>query len=372
MEKKTVGLIVNPIAGMGGRVGLKGTDSQEILEQARELGAEPLSPERAFEALEHITHPMAEIDLFTGPDSMGETVARDAGFDPIVVGEVSGEMTTAADTKTVAKKLVETGVEVLLFAGGDGTARDIYDSVGTEVPVIGIPTGVKIYSGAFCATPRAAGELLTRFLNGETDGEALREVMDINEAAYRDNRLSATLHGYLEVPQTQRLIQDPKAGSPANEEAAKRSIATEIIDDMEEDTIYVIGPGTTTAMILEELKVEPTLLGVDAVCNHELIGSDLRETEILGLIGEKPAKVVVGVIGGQGFVFGRGNQQLSWRVLERVGVDNIVIVATQDKLISLNGEPLRVDTGDKKVDKSLAGYTKVVTAVGERMVVPIS
>jgi len=372
MDEKKVGVIINPIAGMGGRVGLKGTDSPEILERARKLGAEPLSPERALDTLQHITCYKESINLLTGPGPMGEAVAREAGFSPSVVGDIDGDTTSSADTKTTVKLLIDSGVDLLVFAGGDGTARDIFDAVGRAVPVIGIPTGVKIYSGVFCPTPLAAGQLVSMFIDGETDGTALREVMDIDEDAYRNNQLSATLYGYLEVPQEQRLVQNPKAGSTGNEEAAKRSIARAVADSMVEDTTYIIGPGTTTAAVIEHLGLEPTLLGVDAVRNNTLVGSDLHEMELLELLEDEPAKIVVGIIGGQGFVFGRGNQQLSWKVVEHVGVDNIIIVATRNKLLSLEDNRLMIDTGNQRVDEKLEGYNRVLTGLGESMIVPIS
>lgn len=370
MTAHKIGLVVNPIAGMGGRVGLKGTDSREVLNRARELGAERRSPERARVALEQVGHRRESIDLLTGPGPMGESVARECGFSPTVVGEIVRGETTAADTRRVAEEMLDRGIDLLAFAGGDGTARDVHAAIDEEVPVVGIPTGVKIYSGVFCANPEAAGDLLEAYVAGDVDREARREVMDIDEEAYRNDRLSASLYGYLRVLVKRRLVQDPKAGSPADEERAKASIGREVVDEMEEETLYVVGPGTTTAAVLEELGLEPTLLGVDAVRGGELVGTDLRESELLELVGDGPAEIVVGVIGGQGFVFGRGNQQISWRVIRAVGADNVVVVATESKIHDLGG-PLRVDTGSAELDEELAGYTQVVTGLGTRSVVKL-
>jgi len=366
----TVGLVVNPIAGMGGRVGLKGTDSKAVLERARELGAEPRAPDRARDALAAAREQHGAFELLAGPGPMGESVARDCGLCPTVVGALGGDETTATDTRRIASELLERGVDVLVFAGGDGTARDIHNAVGEAVPVIGIPAGVKIYSAVFCATPAAAGELLASTLAGEVDARP-REVMDIDEEAYREDELVARLYGYLAVPSARRLLQRPKSGSAPDEGHAQASIARAVVDGMDDETLYVVGPGTTTAAVLAELGLEGTLLGVDAVRGGELVGSDLRESELLALVEDTPAKIVVGVIGGQGFVFGRGNQQLSWRVVEAVGPENVVVVATESKLHELDG-PLRVDTGDAAVDEALAGYTQVVTAQGRRSVVKVT
>lgn len=366
----TVGLVVNPIAGLGGRVGLKGTDSQEVLERARELGAEQRSPTRARTALEEVTDRRDSFELLTGPEPMGEAVARNCGFSPTVVGELHDRETTAADTRRIVTEMVERGIDVLVFAGGDGTARDVYSAVSDGVPIIGIPAGVKIYSAVFCATPENAGELLSCFLDGDIDGEAHREVMDIDEEAFRNDELSASLHGYLRVPQKRRLVQNPKSGSSASEENAKASIGKAVVDEMDEETMYIIGPGTTTAAVLAELDLAPTLLGVDAVRDGELVGTDLRESELLDLVEGTATKIVVGVIGGQGFIFGRGNQQISWRVIQQVGTDNVIVVATEEKIHELDG-PLRVDTGDADIDEALAGYTQVVTGLGTRSVVKV-
>lgn len=370
MTTNSVGFIVNPIAGMGGRVGLKGTDSREVLRRARALGAEPRSPERAGIVLEAMADRRGSFDLLTGPGPMGENLAREHGFSPTVIGELDGPESNSTDTRRVATEMRAADVDVLVFAGGDGTARDVHAAVGGDVPVIGIPTGVKIYSAVFCTTPDAAAELLGHFLDGTVDGVADREVMDIDEAAFRSDRLSASLHGYLRVPRKRRLVQSPKSGSPSNEDQAKESIGRFIAEEMDAESLYVIGPGTTTAVVMEALGIDPTLLGVDLVRDGELIAGDVREEEILEHLRDTPVRIVVGVIGGQGFVFGRGNQQISASVLREVGTENVTVVATEAKIRDLEGG-LRVDTGDTEIDTKLTGHTRVVTGYGTRSVVKV-
>lgn len=371
MTECRVGLIVNPIAGMGGRVGLKGTDSAAVRERARELGAEQRSPDRARTALETVVDCSAGFELLTAPEPMGESVARSCGFSPTVVGSIDGPETSVADTQRIAKQMRDRGIDVLVFAGGDGTARDIYTAIGEDVPVIGIPTGVKIYSAVFCATPDSAGKLLQRYIGGEADTDAVREVMDIDEDAFRNDELSATLYGYLRVPLERRLVQSPKAGSSSDRAAAKASVGGEIVDRMDDETLYIVGPGSTTAAVLHELDIDPTLLGVDAVRDGELVGADLRESELLALVDDETAEIIVGVIGGQGFIFGRGNDQLSERVIDAVGTEQVTVVATEPKLHDIDG-PLWVDTGDDRIDEALAGYTRVVTGRGRRTVVKVT
>lgn len=371
MTEYRVGLIVNPIAGMGGRVGLKGTDSAEVKERARELGAEQRSGDRARVALEAVVGCSAAFELLTAPEPMGEAAARSCGFSPTVIGSIDGPETSAADTRRIAEQLRDHGIDVLIFAGGDGTARDIYTAIGESVPAIGIPTGVKMYSGVFCTTPEAAGELLQQYLMGEADSETVREVMDIDEDAFREDELSATLYGYLRVPSERQLVQSPKSGSSSDRATAKSLIGKEIVDQMQDDTLYIIGPGSTTAAILHELDTDPTLLGIDAVRNHKLVGTDLRESELLELVDGKTAEIIVGVIGGQGFIFGRGNDQLSSRVIDTVGAESVTVVASEPKLREIDG-PLWVDTGDAQVDSTLTGYTRVVTGRGKHSVVKVT
>ncbi len=366
--KKKLGLIVNPVAGMGGRVGLKGSDGPEILEKAIELGAISTSPGRAIEALKRIAHIKDSIELITYPHEMGEDEARECGFDPRVIGSIEQGKTTSDDTKAAAMEMVELGVDLILFAGGDGTARDIYAAIDGEVPVLGIPTGVKIHSGVFAINPSSAGDLAVMYLRGRLAATREAEVMDIDEEAFREDRISARLYGYLTVPYEKNLVQTSKGGSPPQEELSLEVIARDIVEEMEEDVLYVIGPGTTTRPIAESLGLPKTLLGVDVVLDGRSVASDVNESKLLELIEGRRAKIIVTVIGGQGFIFGRGNQQISPEVIKKVGKENIVVVATPGKLASLEGRPLLVDTGDGELDELLSGYIRVITGYSRRVV----
>ncbi len=367
-QKRKLGLIVNPVAGLGGRVGLKGSDGQDILEKAVELGAVPTSPRRAVEALRTISSNKDIVEIITYPHEMGEDEARECGFEPIVIGSVEEGKTTAYDTQNAAREMLDLGVDLILFSGGDGTARDICEVVGLELPVLGIPAGVKIHSGVFAINPTTAGDLTVKYLKGEQTALRESEVMDIDERAYREDRLSARLYGYLMVPYEKTMVQGSKEGSGAQEESSLEAIAKEITENMLDDHVYIIGPGTTTRLIAEKLGFKKTLLGVDVIQRGKMVAADANESRLLGLIKGAKAKIVVTVIGGQGFVFGRGNQQISPEVIRKVGKENIVIVATQGKLSSLRGKPLLVDTGDAELDRELSGYYRVVTGFGRRAV----
>jgi len=367
-SRKRLGFIVNPIAGIGGRVGLKGSDGLKTLRKALELGAEKTAPTRAVEALNRIAPIKDQIELITYPHEMGENEARECGFKPVVIGSIKSGRTTSEDTVRAAREMLELGVELILFAGGDGTARDIYEAVDGKVPVLGIPAGVKIHSGVYAVNPASAGELAAKFLLGETNSFRESEVMDIDEEAFREDRVSARLYGYLRVPYMETLVQNSKEASRAQEEISMLAIASDVVENMQDDYIYLIGPGTTTRAIFNELGLEKTLLGVDIVQKGRLVASDVNESKILELIRGKKAKIIVTVIGGQGFVFGRGNQQISPKVIREVGRENIEIVATPDKLASLKGRPLLVDTGERELDETLSGYHKVVTGYKRRVV----
>ncbi len=371
MNKKKLGLIVNPVAGMGGRVGLKGTDGIDTLEKARELGAVSTSPARAVDALKRLIPLRDAIDLVTYPHEMGEDEAREAGFTPLVMGSITSGSTTSQDTIRAAKDMEALGADLIIFVGGDGTARDMYKAINGRVPALGIPAGVKIQSGVFGINPARAGDLAAKFLAGGDTKLRELEVMDIDEEAYRQDRLSARLYGYLKVPFQETVIQGSKEASGGSEEITLEAIASEIVEEMDDEFLYIIGPGTTTRPIARLLGFEKTLLGVDVVKGGKLVASDVNEERLLELIEGERAKIIVTVIGGQGFVFGRGNQQISPRVIGKVGRENLIIVATPEKLAALRGRTLLVDTGDSGVDEMLSGYHKVVTGYARRSVYKI-
>ncbi len=373
-----LGLIVNPVAGLGGRVGLKGSDGAEIQRRARELGAEPHAHDRAVEALARLRQ-VDELEIVTYPDEMGENAARAVGFEPTVLGLITPGATTAEDTREAAREMQQHGVDLLLFAGGDGTARDVYEAIGSSgLPALGIPAGVKIHSAVYATHPRSAGELAALYLQGRVAELREAEVMDIDEVAFRQGSLSARLYGYLRVPFRSRLVQSQKVPS-SGEAASLAAIAEDVAAKMEPGVLYILAPGTTTRAIAEALGVEKTLLGVDVVESGQwsvdsgqrevrLVAADVNEAELLALIEGREARIVVTPIGGQGYLFGRGNQQISPRVIERVGPENVVVVSTPDKLHALGTAPLLVDTGDRAVDETLSGYVMVVTGYNERAV----
>lgn len=369
--RKKMGLIVNPIAGMGGRVGLKGTDGAEILARARELGAEPVAPDKAVETLRAVKRTDLELDILTYPAEMGEDEAREAGFKPEVIGGITPGETTADDTKRAARDFLKRKVQLILFAGGDGTARDLIDAVGTKVPILGIPTGVKMFSAVFANTPEAAGRLAIRFLRvGLPTHEA--EVMDVDEDAFRSNRLESELKGFALTPYEPQLIQAAKLPTALTgyEKADQEAIARYVVGSMVEDHLYILGPGTTTRAVAEGLGIrDSTLLGVDLVRDRKLIVKDAKEKDILCEMKDRSATIIVSPIGKQGFILGRGNQQISPEVVRRVGKENIWVLATPTKLSST--PTLKVDTGDLELDQEFRGYIPVIVGYGLKQTIRV-
>ncbi len=351
---RTIGFIVNPVAGMGGAVGLKGTDGMAILTQAIALGAKPIASLRAETFLSQLTVAKGSLKLIVGAGKMGQNQTEKCGFSSKVVGENKKD-TSSEDTQNIAKNIVGAGVDLLVYCGGDGTTRDILKAVDLKVPVLGVPTGVKMHSALFAVSPQAAARVTLTYLWG---GLPLREaeVMDVDEQAFRQGYLSAELYGYLLSPYEPHLIQGNKMESVMTESEVENqaAIAICINEEMKPDTIYIIGPGTTTRTIGDLLDQKKTLLGVDLFQNKEIIVQDVSEKQILQAIEGKTTKIIVTPIGGQGFIFGRGNQQISSKVVRQVGLDNIIVVATKSKLDRLGS--LRVDTGDPELDRQFRDH----------------
>lgn len=366
----TLGLIVNPVAGLGGSVALKGSDGPETTRLALERGAVAKSGERTLQALQAIQG--LAVRIVTYPGEMGEAVARQAGFEPEVIGEISAGQTTPQDTEEAAKAMSAAGVDLILFAGGDGTARNICNAVDEHIPVLGVPAGVKIHSGVYAVTPKAAGEIVAMLVKGELVTLGEQEVRDIDEDAFRDGKVRARYYGELRVPQEHRYLQSVKEGGKESEELVLDDIAAHIIEQMEDDVYYVMGSGSTVQNVMDQLQLDNTLLGVDVVLNNELIASDCTAQQLLELTEGKETRLVITLIGGQGHILGRGNQQLSAELIRRIGKDNIQLIATKTKLTALDGRPLIADSGDAQLNEELSGLIAVITGYHDQVLYPIA
>jgi len=360
---------------MGGRVGLKGTDG--VLKEALARGAKPVSPMRAGEFLQELKQYDKELNLklLTCPGIMGEDEARAAGFEPEILPMKLEEETTAKDTRSAVKLFVEAEVDLIVFVGGDGTARDIYDvlkNISQTIPVLGVPSGVKMYSGIFAVSPKDAAEVVVSFAEKKAS-IADFEIVDADEEAIRSDRLAVKLYGFLKGPFLPLRVQASKQLTPQtlDEHENQKASAKFVVEEMASDGTYILGPGTTVKCVADLLGVEKTLLGVDLYHDGKVI-KDVDEKRILNEVKDwRKTWIIVSPIGRQGMIFGRGNQQISPEIIKRVGKNHIIVLATRNKVQSLDGGVLRVDTGDVEVDQMLKGYIRVVTDYKEWRLVPV-
>ncbi len=370
MQLRKIGFLINPIAGMGGSVGLKGTDGN-LYYEALKRGAKPVAPRRALrfiKTLESEINPN-ELVIVAAPKVMGEDYLRQSKLTFKVINVNIGIPTSAKDTKECTSALLREGVEVIVFVGGDGTARDIYEVIDGSIPILGIPSGVKMYSGVFATTPEIAVKILKAFMEGRAE-VIESEIADVDESVIEKGVLKVRIFGYVKTLQYRDLVP-PTKDFTGGEEENKEEIAAFIVDElMDKDTLYILGPGSTVATIAKYMNLPKTLLGVDAVYRGKVIKLDLSERDLLDLLSKYgKVKIILTPIGKQGFILGRGNQQISPAVLRKVGLNNLIIISTRRKINEL--KYLRVDTGDPELDKSFPDYIKVITGFNEYTVVKI-
>ena len=368
-----IGFLINPIAGMGGRVGLKGSDDVVALAIAR--GATPSAGRRAEEMLRALKARMQE--LASTPDclwltcagEMGEDALRDVGIEEIEVVYRPTGSPTASDTRRAVQGFLAAGATLVVFCGGDGTARDVCGVTGRSTPILGVPAGVKMYSGVFGISPTHTAEIILGHVEGRF-GLADADVLDVDEEAFRAGRLEIELHDSARTPHEPQLVQSAKQIIEEPDDDRIRAQLAEHVGeqiDARPETLFLLGPGSTVASIARRTALPKTLLGVDAILAGELVGEDLSEAGLLELLDtHRDVELIISPIGAQGFVLGRGNQQLSPAVLKRIGREAIMVVATPAKLART--PVLRFDTGDAALDAELAGdgFLPVVTGYHER------
>jgi len=365
-----IGFIVNPIAGMGGKVGLKGTDG--VLDKAIGLGAKPIAPDKSEETIKEflsLCFKKEEIKWFTCSSDMGEKELKKSGIKNIeILYSSDNKVTNSEDTKNACKKFLEENVDIILFCGGDGTARDIFEVVSTKIPILGIPSGVKMHSAVFGINTSASAKMLYEFINNSlTIGDA--EIMDLNEELYRKGEWNIRLYGIAKGIVEPTYIQVGKTiYESVSDDQIKDEIAEHIQDEIEEnkDFLFLFGSGGTIDYIASKLGFKNTLLGIDAIYKNKVVGIDLNEEKILKLIGKyQKVKLILSPIGAQGFILGRGNLQLSPKIIKKIGTDNIIVISTPSKIKAT--PVIRVDTGDKKLDNLFAEKEFIMVIIGYRL-----
>jgi predicted polyphosphate/ATP-dependent NAD kinase len=352
------GLVINPWAGIGGPVGLKGSDGDKVRQEALARGAVPGAAAKVRRALQMLDNP-ADIHWFTGSGPMGADVLDALGAPVEVIHHVEAE-SSADDTRKLVQACLERQADMLVIAGGDGTLRDVADVYPVDgPPVVGIPAGTKIHSGAYAISPEAAGLLLGKIARGEAVERRMADVMDIDEEAFRRGSVRARRHGELPILTDGVLVQQVKSAAAAESEALQlQALAEGAIDRWQDDTLYIVGSGSTLRHIMEIKGLPSTLLGIDVVFNDKVLVADARESDLLSCMASMaghPVKIWLTAIGGQGHILGRGNQPVSPRVLRLAGRYAIEIFATKSKMASLAGRPLLLDSGDPETDRLLSG-----------------
>jgi predicted polyphosphate/ATP-dependent NAD kinase len=364
-----LGLIINPLAGLGGAVGLKGSDG--VAAAALALGAEPRAAARTRIALESLLPLAARLQFATCAGAMGADLLAEMGFNYRVLGSLCGDSSSAADTQNAVIALQEAGVALILFAGGDGTARDVCAVANSTQPVLGIPAGVKIHSGVYAISPRAAGELARRLVEGGLVRLACAEVRDQDEQALRAGKVAARWYGELTVPVEGHYMQQVKQAGMESEDLVLLELADWLQDSWEADVRYIFGPGSTLHGVANNLDITTTLLGVDVIENGALLAADVTEAQLFALVADYPSRLLVTAIGGQGHIIGRGNQQISPRVLRAIGLEHIRVLATKRKLATLAGRPLLVDSGDPQLDSAFPDAVRVWAGYKEELLYPL-
>jgi predicted polyphosphate/ATP-dependent NAD kinase len=356
-----VGVLINPMAGLGGERALKGSDHLISLGLT---ASESRAYQRFYQTLALLQPYVDQLTFYSASGLMGELALISSGFPTQVVYQTS-QPTTAQDTIVAAQAMMNAGIDLLLFAGGDGTARDLCQA-GVTCPVLGVPAGVKMHSGVFAINPEDAAALVEKLLQGAGVAVELAEVRDLDEAALQAGKVQPRFYGELQVPVDIRLVQQMKCASPDSDELLQTEIAAYVSEHLEPDVLYLFGVGSTCALIMAQLGYQHTLLGFDAVLNGELITQDLDSEAIWQLVQQHPTRIVLTATGGQGVLIGRGNQQLTPTILRYVGREALWVVATANKLQALAGRALRLDTGDAELNQQWRGLIQVTTGYQQR------
>ncbi len=365
----TLGLIVNPYAGIGGALALKGSDGAAIRQQALAMGAEQKAMEKTQRALQALVPFAQNLSVLTAAGDMGETLCQALGLPHQVCYRAAATQTEAEDTQQAAQAILAHHPDVILFAGGDGTARNLYEIIGQRVPVVGVPAGCKIHSGVYAVTPSAAGEVLRLMVKGDIVSEMVGEVRDIDEDAFRAGKVITKHYGEMRVPQAVQYIQAVKMGGKEDDSLVVADIAAYVVELMQDypEHYFVMGSGSTVAAVMDELGCPNSLLGVDVVLNRAIVAHDVTAAELIALTHSKPTILVITAIGGQGHLFGRGNQQLSPAFLAALPREHIWVLATKNKLNQLTPRPLLLDTGDAALDQAMAGFYSIITGYRDRV-----
>lgn len=379
-----VGFVINPIAGMGGTVALKGTDG--LIKEALNLGATPVSPIRAELFFSYLSRTVqietkSEILFLTPSSPMGEQIVSKFSFNYKIINlNIDHRITTPQDTKDAVRLFEQEQVDLIIFVGGDGTSIDIGMSLTKETPILGIPSGVKTYGSVFSHTPEEAASVLLSFNQSKASNNA--ELLDLDEKLYNKGIISIELKGYVHVPAFPHYFQHAKERVEHNEseEGILEGISEEIYDlitSIKSKKLLIIGPGSTFNPFASKIGIIRSILGIDCIeCSEDgkfkTIISDAREDQIFSLLNRyHDVFILVTPIGGMGYIFGRGNHQISPRIVNKVSKNNLLIACSPQKLSTIQEQTLRVDTSNETFNREISGYIRVITNFGESRMVKV-
>ncbi len=359
----SLGFVVNPVSGIGGTVGLKGSDG--VVGEARGLGGTA----RAIPRVEQLlgTHPrcFSGFRVFTWAGAMGGGLLSPHGIDAEVIGEAP-PVTTSEDTCAAVDAFVARRIDLIVFVGGDGTARDVA-ARAARTPIIGLPAGVKMHSGVFVRSPARLAEILGRVRDGGLVAVRDAEIRDLDEAALRRGVVRSRFYADVKVPDLGDYVQHTKIGGVEDETLAQAEIAAYVADEVRQSSsTFLLGPGSTVSAIKSELGSTGTLLGFDLFDASGCLETNLAERRLLEL-GQ--FVVVVSFTRGQGALIGRGNLELSIEVLARLRREDLWVVGTRNKLASLDGRPLLVDSGSATIDQRFSGLIEVIAGFDDKLFV---
>ena len=287
-------------------------------------------------------------------------------FEYKIIHNPQSKKTSEADSVNLLNEFKNQNVDLIIYAGGDGTSVLVHSVINDSIPVIAIPIGVKMYSGIFPVSPIHSADIFNEFINNTSNEYTLREISDLDDTLIEKGITSTKFAGYLKTPLITNLnfsLQESKGGGIASEKDELDNLIEDFNSRYTNNSAYLLGPGSTTNSLIESKGLKGTLLGFDILQNNKIIKADCSEEDIFKFVTNSKSDIylVITIIGNQGFLFGRGNQQISPRILNKIDINkNLLIYATSSKLDSLENDIL-IDTGSSSSDSIFGKYINIIS-----------
>lgn len=366
-----VGLLVNPVAGLGARVALHGSDGDVLQAEARRRGGEPRARQRAHVFLSELTDLKERFNWYSW-GGLGAECLDVLQMRHTCLGKVENA-STATDTQTCVQRYVNEGLDLIIFVGGDGTAVDIYQQFSTgqnsglTLPLcLGIPAGVKMHSGAFAVSPQAAAHVLRCLVNGKLVGIIEADVVDFEATSKDAEAIQISCYGQLKVPEIAGFLQHTKEGGRESEPLVLEEICADGLARFTDVRPLIFGPGGTMLALKQAFGLaSATLRGFDVLLQQDLCCLDATSADLERLAGD--AHLFLSFTRRQGFLLGRGNLELSPKFLQTLPRNQLEVFASRSKVLSLQGKPVLVDCGDIQLDKKFSGLTEITAGYEDKL-----